>query len=231
MLCLRGAPALSDFRLAKLTARLREAGLVDLQLFAEFMHFVDLERSLEDQQQAVLGRLLRYGPSVSPDRGEPEGRLVLVVPRPGTISPWSSKATDIAHNSGLTMVRRLERGTAFYLTGDGIDEPALQTAADLLHDRMTEVALFDLADADQLFRQAEPRPCTSVDLLGGGREALVAANGRAGPGPVRRRDRLSGAELRRPWPQPHRHRTDDVRAGQLRALSAQDLQRRLDHRW
>ncbi len=124
--------------------------------------------------------MLRYGPSVPPDRGEPEGQLVLVVPRPGTISPWSSKATDIAHNSGLTMVRRLERGTAFYLTGEGIDEPALRTAADLLHDRMTEVALFDLADADQLFRQAEPRPCTSVDLLGGGREALVAANGALG---------------------------------------------------
>ena len=105
---------------------------------------------------------------------------MLVVPRPGTISPWSSKATDIAHNSGLEQVRRLERGTAFYLTGSDIADATFQAAADLLHDRMTEVALFDLADADRLFQQAEPRPSISVDLQGGGRAALVAANGELG---------------------------------------------------
>ena len=182
MLCLRGAPALSDFRLVKLTARLREAGFADGDLYVEYMHFVDLDRPLEPDQQAVLERLLRYGPSPESDRAarQPEGRLVLVVPRPGTISPWSSKATDIAHNSGLNQVRRLERGTAFYLTGGNIADASFQAAAELLHDRMTEVALFDLADADRLFQQTEPRPAVSVDLLGGGRAALVAANAELG---------------------------------------------------
>ncbi|MGB5831554.1 MAG: phosphoribosylformylglycinamidine synthase, partial [Thiohalocapsa sp.] len=186
MRCLRGTAALSDFRLAKLTMRLRDAGLSGCDIHGEFVHFVDLEQPLDANQQAVLERLLRYGPSAMSERAEsePEGRLVLVVPRPGTISPWSSKASDIARNSGLDLVRRLERGTAFYLTEDGvdgtIDDAALHAAASVLHDRMTEVALFDLADADRLFQQTDPRPCISVDLLGGGRAALVAANGELG---------------------------------------------------
>jgi len=178
MLCLRGAPALSNFRLTKLNARLREAGLADGGLYAELMHFADLNQPLNAEQQAVLERLLRYGPRPGPDRAglAPEGRLVLVVPRPGTISPWSSKATEIAHNSGLNQVRRLERGTAFYLSGPDLDDAGLHAAAQLLHDRMTEVALFDLGDADRLFQRAEPRPCVSVDLQGAGRAALLSAN-------------------------------------------------------
>jgi len=121
---------------------------------------------------------LRYGPSL-PEH-EPAGRLLLVVPRPGTISPWSSKATDIARNSGLIAVRRLERGTAFYLTGDGQDQATLDGAAALLHDRMTEAVFFDLEGAQVLFRRAEPRPAVHVDILSGGRAALVAANGELG---------------------------------------------------
>jgi phosphoribosylformylglycinamidine synthase len=174
MLCLRGAPALSDFRLAKLKARLIEAGVPDCDLYAEFMHFAELAGPLDEGRQALLERLLRYGPSLPAH--EPAGRLVLVVPRPGTISPWSSKATDIARNAGLDAVRRLERGTAFYLTGSGLDDAAVAAAAAVLHDRMTEVALLDLADAERLFVQAEPRPALRVDVLGGGREALVRAN-------------------------------------------------------
>ena len=174
MLCLRGAPALSDFRLAKLKARLIEAGVPDCDLYAEFMHFAELAGPLDEGRQALLERLLRYGPSLPAH--EPAGRLVLVVPRPGTISPWSSKATDIARNAGLDAVRRLERGTAFYLTGSGLDDAAVAAAAAVLHDRMTEVALLDLADAERLFVQAEPRPALRVDMLGGGREALVRAN-------------------------------------------------------
>jgi phosphoribosylformylglycinamidine synthase len=178
MLCLRGAPAFSEFRLAKLRDRLSDAGLRDGGLYAEHMHFVDLERGLDAAEQAVLERLLRYGPSL-PEH-EPAGRLLLVVPRPGTISPWSSKATDIARNSGLIAVRRLERGTAFYLTGDGQDQATLDGAAALLHDRMTEAVFFDLEGAQVLFRRAEPRPAVHVDILSGGRAALVAANGELG---------------------------------------------------
>ena len=175
MLTLRGAPALSDFRLQKLQDRLRAATGLDLRLYAEFMHFADLGQELTGDEHRVLERLLRYGPSLPAHA--PQGRLVLVVPRPGTISPWSSKATDIAHNCGLTGIRRLERGTAYYLEADtGLDGDAMAQAAAALHDRMTQVALLDLAEAGRLFEHAQPRPLTRVDVLAGGRTALEEAN-------------------------------------------------------
>ncbi len=179
MLCLRGAPAFSGFRLAKLEQRLREVGLTEARLTARLMHFAQLERPLEPEEQGLLERLLTYGPSG--DSAElPDGRLILVMPRPGTISPWSSKATDIARQCGLAAVRRLERGTAFQLSASGLDDAALAIAAAELHDRMTELAMFDLDGAEQLFARAEPRPLTRVDLLAGGRDALVAANAELG---------------------------------------------------
>jgi phosphoribosylformylglycinamidine synthase len=86
----------------------------------------------------VLARLLKYGPSVPVQ--EPTGRLFLVLPRFGTISPWSSKASDIARNCGLTKIQRLERGIAFYVAGQFSDADA-QLIADVLHDRMTQIVL------------------------------------------------------------------------------------------
>jgi len=180
MLVLRGAPAHSESRLRKLEQRLLGATGKVFRVYAEYMHFAELERALIREEREKLDRLLRYGPHLSEQ--EAEGALVLVVPRPGTISPWSSKATDIAHNCGLDMVRRLERGTAFYLqpepaeAGNGL----LSTAAAALHDPMTQVPLFDLSDAGRLFERAEPLPYRALDLLSGGREALMDANSQLG---------------------------------------------------
>ncbi|MGA7978910.1 MAG: phosphoribosylformylglycinamidine synthase [Chromatiaceae bacterium] len=180
MLVLRGAPALSPFRIRKIEERLTtEVGQV-LTVYAELVHFAELEQTLSGDERAVLDRLLRYGPSLPEHL--PQGGMVLVVPRPGTISPWSSKATDIAYNCGLSKIRRLERGTAYYLQLDAgaPDEGLLSAAARVLHDRMTQIVLFDLADADCLFVQADARRVTRVDLLSGGREALEQANGDLG---------------------------------------------------
>ncbi|NEX20443.1 phosphoribosylformylglycinamidine synthase [Thiorhodococcus mannitoliphagus] len=176
MLVLRGAPAISEFRLQKLADRLSEQTGAQVQPYAEYVHFAQLSAELSEQERGVLERLLRYGPSL-PSHA-PEGALILVVPRPGTISPWSSKATDIAHNCGLAAVARLERGVAYYLStsGDVLAGEGLETAAALLHDRMTQVALFDMESASHLFDAAEPRPLGRVDVLGGGRPALAAAN-------------------------------------------------------
>jgi len=164
------------FRLRKLERRLLVATDRLLRVYAEFMHFVELDQALSNEESSVLDRLLRYGPSFSGH--SPEGELLLVVPRPGTISPWSSKATDIARNCGLAKIRRIERGIAYYLQGDAgpLDDRLLEAAAHSLHDRMTQITLFDLDDAGLLFRRAEPRPLTRVDLLGGGRRALELAN-------------------------------------------------------
>src|SRR5688500_16159880 len=107
MLELPGAPALSTFRIAKLLESLkaREPGVTALS--ARFIHFAETERALTHGEQQILARLLTYGPRVEAENLE-SGELLLVVPRAGTISPWSSKATDIAHVCGLEAVRRIE---------------------------------------------------------------------------------------------------------------------------
>jgi phosphoribosylformylglycinamidine synthase len=176
MLVLRGAPAFSELRLQKLADRLRELTGLHIQPYAEYVHFAQVTAELSAEERAILERLLRYGPSL-PEH-ESEGRLVLVVPRPGTISPWSSKATDIAHNCGLKTIRRLERGVAYYLNSESaeIDGHVLGAVAAVLHDRMTQVVRFDLESAGQLFESAEPRPMQRVDVIGAGRPALEAAN-------------------------------------------------------
>ena len=181
MLTLRGAPALSDFRQQKLERRLAEATGQPLTVYAEYLHFADLNQSLDPQEQTVLEQLLRYGPQLT--EHEPGGQPVLVVPRPGTISPWSTKATDIAHNCGLSKVERLERGIIYYLSdraGQPLGSSQLQQAGVVLHDRMTESLFSDPEDAVCLFARAEPKPFTTVDVMGGGGPALEVANGELG---------------------------------------------------
>jgi len=93
---LRGSPALSAFRVTKLLSRCQDAQLPVSDIYAEYVHFADVSAPLNTEEHAKLARLLKYGPSLA--EHAPEGRLLLVTPRPGTISPWSSKASDIAHN-------------------------------------------------------------------------------------------------------------------------------------
>ena len=177
MLVLRGSPALSPFRSSKLLSQLEEAVPGLNHLYAEYLHFAAIERPLNGELQDVLGQILTYGPAFATE--EPEGQMLLVVPRCGTISPWSTKATDIAHNCGLDDIKRLERGIAYYLAkedGNPLNEQEMVAASALLHDRMTESVFFTIDEANGLFADSEPRPLTSVDILGGGREALVVAN-------------------------------------------------------
>ena len=177
MLILRGAPALSAFRHGKLLEQLTSKVPAVTGLYAEFAHFADVDGALTADEEQVLARLLKYGPSVPVQ--EPSGRLLLTIPRFGTISPWSSKASDIARNCGLGKIRRLERGIAYYVSGALSDADAQQAAA-VLHDRMTQLVLSNLEDAAQLFSHAEPKPLTAVDILGGGRAALEKANAELG---------------------------------------------------
>ncbi|MBD8164173.1 phosphoribosylformylglycinamidine synthase [Erwinia persicina] len=171
---LRGSPALSAFRINKLLARFQDAHLPVSDIYAEYVHFADVSAPLSTDEKSRLQRLLKYGPSLA--EHTPEGRLLLVTPRPGTISPWSSKATDIAHNCDLPQVLRLERGLAFYVKAPQLTEAQWGALAALLHDRMMETVFTDLKQADALFVQHQPAPVQSVDVLGEGRNALVQAN-------------------------------------------------------
>src|SRR5258708_37036375 len=142
------------------------------------MHFVDTSRPLVESELEVRGSLLTYGARV-PDslHALPGGRRVLVTPRVGTESPWSSKATDIVHVCGLNAVRRVERGTVFFL-----ESAAPLTASELtrltahLHDRMTESIWTDSIEPKGLFHAAAPRGLRHVVLGEHPQEALARAN-------------------------------------------------------
>lgn len=174
MLILRGAPALSEFRIQKLLDLCAQQNLPVSGIYAEFMHFADLTAPLSAEQQETLDKLLTYGPTVASH--QPVGQLLLVTPRPGTISPWSSKATDIARNCNLSQVKRLERGIAYYIIAETLTAAQLSQVSALLHDRMMEAVFTELTQAAALFAQAAPGELSSVDILGGGRAALAKAN-------------------------------------------------------
>jgi phosphoribosylformylglycinamidine synthase len=179
MLILPGAPALSRFRLNKLTESVRAACPRVTAVAARHVHFADLARDLSGEELKVLQRLLTYGPARQ--GAMPDGSLLLVLPRFGTISPWSSKATDIAHNCGLGAVRRLERGVAYYLVcPEPPSDPDLAAIRPLVHDRMTESLVTRMEDAERLFEQHGPAPFATVPVTAGGRAALVEANAAMG---------------------------------------------------
>jgi len=178
MLLLPGAPALSRFRLDKLLGALRAIDPGVRSLSAHFRHFVDLARPLAPEEARILARLLESDLAPPVAAGDAE---LIVMPRPGTISPWSSKATDIAHVCGLAAVRRIERGTRYGLGLEGTaSRERLARLAPPLFDRMTEAVGYAPADAARLFEVEPPRALASVALAPDGRAALTAADARLG---------------------------------------------------
>ncbi|HWR76145.1 MAG TPA: phosphoribosylformylglycinamidine synthase, partial [Thiobacillus sp.] len=173
---LPGAAALSPFRLDKIRREAAQQGLNLGTLAARHWHFLEVDDALDAAQMRLVEQALDYGtPTDTPTADDP---LILVTPRPGTISPWSSKATDILKNCGLAGFKRIERGVAFHVldpAGQALSAEAKSRLLPLLHDRMTEAAM-TLADVAQLFRHVPPRELARVDVLGGGRPALQAAN-------------------------------------------------------
>jgi len=181
LLNLAGSAALTPFRRARLLARMR-AQLPEIgDVHAQYRHFALCSAELSGGERDILRKLLTYGPAQA--EGVPQGAVLLAVPRLGTISPWSSKATDIARHCGLTKIKRLERGVAWYfIFADGahLDEAVRARLAPFIHDRMTESLLTDAAQIEDLFRDGEPAPLAAIDLIEGGRGALDDANRRLG---------------------------------------------------
>ena len=169
---LRGASALSLFRIQKLAQKAAALGLPQAEIASEYWYFVSSPAPLDAAQTEKLQALLSAVRVDTPAAGQ---SLFLITPRIGTISPWSSKATDIAHNCGLTDVERIERGMAVYVSGSLHDSERAQWAS-LLHDRMTESVLPDFQSAEKLFAAHEDQSFDTVDVLGGGRAALEAAD-------------------------------------------------------
>src|SRR5579883_2085037 len=176
LLVLPGAPALSGFRIEKLLARVSAVEPAVSDLASRFVHFASLARPLTDGERRILQQLLTYGPRAAAVAHGSEGERLLVVPREGTISPWSSKATDIAHVCGLAAVERIERGIEYRITARRpLGPQRLSAIAPALLDRMTEMPLLDAAQAVRLFGHAAPRPSRRI-ALAAGRTALEEAN-------------------------------------------------------
>jgi phosphoribosylformylglycinamidine synthase len=175
-LTLPGGVALSPFRIEKLVAGLKPGLRESVTLDPRFVHFALLTAPLTADEADVLAKILTYG---TPAPGEPRGELRVVLPRFGTVSPWSSKATDIAHNCGLAKVVRLERGVAWHIAmrdGRPMRAKAEHGLHGAIHDRMTQTVVASLGEARRLFEHHAPAPLATVDLLGGGRRALEEAN-------------------------------------------------------
>jgi len=175
-----GTPALSAFRLEKLRTALNVAAPGVTIADTRHCYFSAFNgQTLSKAHDKLLGKVLGIDKAGEPAGAEKYQRL-LVVPRLGTISPWSTKATDIAQHCGLSAVTRIERGVAYYLSTPGGEPLSLaeQTAVlPLLHDRMTETVLADIADAaEKIFRHGKPQPLATVNVLRGGRKALEKAN-------------------------------------------------------
>ena len=178
MLRLRGSQAYSNFRLQKILAEVKQALPQVTSIDTEFQHLVKLheqDQTLEPKELAMLERLLTYGPSMN--EVEHQGQRLFVLPRFGTISPWSTKASDIVAHCGLSKIARVERGIGFYIDAESdLDQSALDTIAQLIHDPMTESVVSDIDQAQGLFRDELPKPLFEVPLLSEGKGALEAAN-------------------------------------------------------
>ena len=171
----KGINALSEFRRTKLLKQLQQIDSGISDVVAEFVHFVDTNRAAGIGEGDRLQKLLTYD---TPFDGARTGELFLVAPRPGTISPWSSKATDIALSCGLKDVNRIERGKAFYVTSSRpLKREKVQP---LLFDRMTETVLDSLDEAAGLFESRQPNALVTVDVLIGGQKSLKQANSQFG---------------------------------------------------
>ncbi len=176
MQIMRGSRALSDFRLDKLMQEFVAAGIKVSSVSTHYVHFYDTKEDLNAEETEVLKKLLTYGPknTESQDKGE----LFMVIPRVGTISPWSSKATDIAKNCGLTKIRRVERGIAYYIEKEGGEFTAEErkNVAALIHDRMMENVLSTVEEAAAVFEKQTPAPFKTVALTTEGMQAIRKAN-------------------------------------------------------
>lgn len=179
MLILRGGPALSSFRLQKLVAQLQERAPSLVTVVAEFTYFVDLDQQLTSSERIVLEKLLGAATAGDSSQFAVEDDAILVVPRLGTISPWSTKATDIAHNCGLPKVCRIERGIVYVFRcaeGKPLSHKDRSLVCGLVHDRMVETCLTSLDEAEGLFATSEARPLRIINLLRDGADALILAN-------------------------------------------------------
>jgi phosphoribosylformylglycinamidine synthase len=181
MLILSGGNALSNFRIDKLLSALQCCIPAISSVESHYVHFAENSTNLNQKEMHQLNALLSYG--IEEEHGPDSSFKLIIIPRPGTISPWSSKASDIVHNSGLEKIKRVERGRvySFQLSeGNELDEEQIAELSPLLHDRMTEILIPDENGANALFSITLPAELNQVDIMNVGIVALKTANTQMG---------------------------------------------------
>lgn len=174
MLKISGSPALSSFRLNKVLTGLQAIESSITAVYTRFVHFIDVDDQLTEHDSVILNTLLCYGLETS--TSDLQGEYFLVVPRSGTQTPWSSKATEIAQRCGLNSIKRIERGLEYFIaTSTPFSEAVRSQVSVLLHDRMTQIVLDNDAELD-LFIQHEPKALQTIAVIEQGKEALLDAN-------------------------------------------------------
>lgn len=172
MLVIYGAAALSEFRRQKLLAALKDLPYSLDSLHAQWVYFIDSDQALTADDTQKLNILLNN----ASDPVDKQVNQFVIVPRLGTISPWASKATDIAHNAGLGTIKRIERGLAYAITPNTLSTDAIETIGRRLTDKMTETWLPDVQLAHRLFEHSKSQPHESIPFLEHGAKALIEAN-------------------------------------------------------
>ena len=183
-LTLAGSSAISPFRAQQLLEKFSAANLPVTAVQACFEHYIWSREPLAGAELEQVTALLDYGVALDAPLDESDALVLRVLPRLGTVSPWASKATDIAHNCGMDFVKRIERGVRYVLTikrgllsKKKLSEAELAAIASLLHDRMTQTVVDQAFDVSVLFEARQGKPVQTVDVLGAGKSALEAANG------------------------------------------------------
>nr|MBC8227220.1 phosphoribosylformylglycinamidine synthase [Gammaproteobacteria bacterium] len=175
MIEIYGPPSHSPFRLKQLLISLQQIDSNITTIGARYIHFLEASETLNTNEEKTLDVLLSYGPDWK--IGPNEGQKIIVIPRLGTTSPWSSKASDIAQISGLKKVRRIERGLIYTIVFKTNKEPkSLNHLFDHLHDRMTQTILLDVKDVETIFDVNSPKPLSTIPILSEGLEALRQSN-------------------------------------------------------
>lgn len=176
-----GNGALSNFDQNRYLEKLNEKSKINHlsihSIKAEYVHFLEVDCALKDENLEKATQLLDYGAEKKLLEADKSKAFILVTPRIGTISPWSSKASDIFHNCSLTDVKQIERGIIYYLKADkDLSENDLKIIANSLHDRMTETFFLNLDQLVLFKHQSNKRSVKRVDMLSNGKEALISIN-------------------------------------------------------
>ncbi len=177
MLIFQGSPPFSEFRNKKILESIQKIEPLITNICAQYIHFVKVNKKLTRTEHETLNSLLSYG--LKPNSVKPKGSMYIVAPRPGTISAWSTKATDIARNTGLLSVRRIERGITFYLWGKA-SQAINKSLYPVIADRMTEKVFLEIDDAELLFEDQNESMMSKIPILSSGIAALKKANSSLG---------------------------------------------------